>query len=63
MTKQTHNSDGPKRDANSSDLNLSDADLDAVTGGSCMPLAPTPATTSMKANANTQNNLAAALKA
>ena len=61
MTKPTHNSDGPNRDANSSDLNLSDADLDAVTGGSCMPSAPT--TTSMKANANTQNNLAAALKA
>ena len=51
--------------ASSTEANLSDADLDAVSGGWCMPPEPAAAktSTSMKANANTQNNLAAALKA
>jgi hypothetical protein len=56
-------------DANSSDpdlagANLSDAELDGVTGGCGMPAAPAAAPQPiMKGNHDTQNGLAQALKA
>jgi hypothetical protein len=54
-------------DANSSDpdlagVNLTDAELDGVTGGT-MPAAPAPAPQPMKACAETNQNAVQALKA